>query len=173
AALATLSYTPAWVTTAKQAEGFTQQGFSTLDYAFYLYDQANGGSSPAVVTTSADGGLARYFSPYYSFLPPAPAGYAWTYGFTSQSTLAADGYTGYDTGGLYWFCLYPMSGASASQGVYRGIMDAQPYFSNSQFFVNTGGASTCGQPVNSAAPASFPVPVTVTVFQHYVAGNPP
>ena len=168
----TLSYTPAWIATAKQAEGFAQNGLSTLDYAYYLYCQANGGTSPSVNTGSPDGGLASYFSAYYSFLPPAPAGYAWTYGFTSQSQLTSDGYTGYDTGGLYWFCLYP-STAEASQGVYRGLAEAQPNFSGTEYYLNTGGSSYCGRALNSASPGAFPAPAEVTFFVRYVAGNPP
>jgi len=165
-----VNYLPGWEVAAQQTTTLAKGGFSTLQNAFALRAQANGGSAPAVNTSRQDGGLAPLFQTYYSFLPRAPLGYGWTYGYTTQTQLTADGYGGDPTGGLYWFCLYPLSGGG-SQAIYQGLNKARLQFPPTQFYLNINGPSNCGRAINTTAPAAFPVPVVVTFFVRYVAGN--
>lgn len=172
--LVTVNYLPSWVPVAKDTEALVESGARTLEDAFLLRSEDAGGVPPGgadVDGLQLDGGLSNNFQGYYSFLPPAPMGYAWTYGWTSEAQLIADGYPGNTTDGLYWFCLYP-TGAGASEGQYRGFLRAQRMFSTEQMFLNAGGASTCGRPFNVAA-GGYPAPVVITLFVRYVPDERP
>jgi hypothetical protein len=168
--LVSVNYLPGWAVAAHQTATLAQRGFGTLQNAFALRAQANAGSAPPVDTSRQDGGLVPAFQPYYSFLPRAPLGYGWTYGYTTQTQLTADGYGGDPTGGLYWFCLYPLSGGG-SQAIYEGLNIARAQFPPTQFYLNSNGPAYCGRAINTTAPAAFPAPVVVTFFVRYVVGN--
>lgn len=173
--MASINYLPAWAPAAKDTHALVEQGAKTLERAFVLRAEANDGVAPGgadVDQLRTDGGLEPNFQDYYPFLPRAPGGYSWTYGYTMESQLIADGYAGNGAGGLYWFCLYPSSGSGATEGQYRGFKRAQQLFPVTQFYVNTAGAAACGRPINSLHPSSFPTPAVVTLFVRYVPGNP-
>ena len=108
---------------------------------------------------------------YFPFMPRSPAGYAWTYGYTSQAALESDAYQGNASGGLYWFCLYPIS-AGGAEGIYRGVKRAQQFFPQSQFYTGPNGAVSCGHPLNSSVPVTYPATISVTFFVRYVAETP-
>jgi hypothetical protein len=169
-ALVGVNYLPGWAVAAQQTAALGQSGFNALQNAFTLRAQANSGAPPAVNTARADGGLAPSFQTYYSFLPRAPLGYGWTYGYTTSSQLTADAYAGDPTGGLYWFCLYPLVGGG-SQAIYQGLSRVRAQFPSTQYYLNANGSSYCGRAINTAAPATFPAPVVATLFVRYVAGN--
>jgi hypothetical protein len=168
--LVSVNYLPGWTVAAQQTAALAQGGCNTLQNAFTLRAQANSGSAPAVNTSRADGGLAPSFQTYYSFLPRAPLGYGWTYGYTTQNQLTADAYAGDPTGGLYWFCLYPLAGGG-SQAIYQGLSRARGQFPPTQYYLNANGPSYCGRAINTLAPSVFPAPLVVTFFVRYVAGN--
>lgn len=168
-AVATVNYSPAWVSTAKDTQRVVDAGTQALERAFNLYAKSNGDTVPVPDGAYVDGGLGTYFSNYLSFLPAAPAGYVWKYGYTPEATLLADGYIGNASGGLQYFCLYPLSGGS-SEGFYRGIRKVQQLFPETQAFVNTGGGAACGRPLNSA-PSGYPSATILTLFVRYVPGQ--
>ena len=168
-ALVGANFLPGWTVTAQQTNALAQAGFNALQNAFNLRAQANAGAAAAVNTTRPDGGLAPSFQAYYAFLPRTPLGYAWTYGYTTQSQLTVDGYAGNATGGLR-FCLYPPSGGG-SQGIYQGLNRAGALFPNTQYYLNANGPSFCGRAIGTGAPLTYPAPVIVTFFVRYVAGN--
>jgi hypothetical protein len=169
-ATATIVYTPGWKTASDDAYMLARTGVQTLENAFTLATQANGGTELAVDLGQTDGGLAANFANYYRFLPKAPAGYSWKYGYSSATTLTNDSYAGNGANGLYWFCLYP-SGTTMSQGVYKGFARSQKIFSGTQFYLHDGGSSFCGRAVNSAEPTVYPNDYSVTFFVRYVSGN--
>jgi len=167
----TVRYLPAWAPVAQEVHELARDGARTLINAYNLRVEADEGIAPPVDVNRQDGGLDVYFRDYYTFLPRAPAGYAWTYGYTTESQLLSDGYAGNASGGLNWFCLYPVAGG-ASEAIFRGLQRAQRHFAETQYYVSALGVTSCGRPINTAAPSSFPAPVVVTVFVRYIPGNP-
>lgn len=165
-ALATVSYAPSWLPAAEHSYVQTRRGFEKLEQAFLQRAAQNDGAAPPVDASREDGGLAPAFGALLGFVPRAPVGYAWKYGFTSESQLAADGYAGHAGGGLHWFCLYT-TGPGASHAAYRGIRRSQQHFALAQFYLNLNGAMACGRAVETGAPSSFPSPVAVTLFVRY------
>jgi len=178
--LVTANYLPAWAPHAKDAHVLVETGSKILINAFNLRAAENDGVSPMPDYGVADQGLNEYFGPYYPFLPRAPQGYVWLYGFTPASVLASENFPGVisdngttepgqtDDDGLFWFCLVP-AGSGASEGVYRGMRRAQQVFPETQMYLND---AACGHAFNSAVFSQFPAPVTLTVFVRYVPGNP-
>lgn len=173
--LVTVNYLPGWAATAKETRELVETGVLNLEQAFLLRAKTNGGVAPSGTDVDGgrtDGGLEPIFQSYYSFLPRPPAGYAWTYGYTSETQLILDGYAGNPAEGLYWFCLYPAT-RNASEGQYRGLLRAQQRFPVTQYYLNIAGPSACGRPLNSPDPASYPTPATVTFFVRYIPEEPP
>jgi hypothetical protein len=171
ATVATVRYLPAWAPLADQTSTQVKSGFQVLERAFDLRAHDNAGAAPPVDSSRQDGGLAPYFQNYFPFMPRPPAGYAWTYGYTSQAALESDAYQGNASGGLYWFCLYPIS-AGGAEGIYRGVKRAQQFFPQSQFYTGPNGAVSCGHPLNSSVPVTYPATISVTFFVRYVAETP-
>jgi hypothetical protein len=178
--IVTVNYLPAWANGAKDAHILVRDGARTLIKAFELRAQAHDGVAPMPEDAYPDFGLAAFYSNYYPFLPRAPQGYSWFYGFTPAVTLSSYGYPGAISNnntddssddGLFWFCLAPVNGG-ASEGVYRGIRRAQQVFPETQMYVNSALGAQCGEPVNSAEPSSFPANTVVTFFVRYIPDNP-
>jgi hypothetical protein len=180
-AVVTANYLPTWATHAKDAHVLVETGAKTLINAFDLRARANDGVAPLPDGDLYGNGLTAYFNNYYPFLPRAPQGYAWSYGFSNTAALLTDGYPGgvsdngtpenFDDDGLFWFCLHP-TGAGATEGIHRGIRRAQQVFPETQMYVHIGGAAACGHPINSADPSSFPSNTVVTVFVRYIPDTP-
>jgi hypothetical protein len=152
--LVTVNYLPRWATTVPEQAGLVRAGFDKLELAHYLASKSSGVEpSP---TADADGGLVALFQPYYSFLPRAPAGFAWKYGHSAVN-------------GLNWFCLY--SNAPADRGVWLALREAMNYYSTERYFVHAGGSAQCGSTTNMAEPASFPAQFSATFYVRYVPGS--
>lgn len=146
---ATAIYTPASKTTTEITYALTRDGFGTLDKAYQLYTKANSGGVP-VVSGAADGGISTNFSDFLPFLPKAPMGYQWTYGYNSSQ-------------GTNYFCLYSTNTAAANAAVLTAFTRLQSIFSAGQFVVHAGGASNCGSVANIDLSAS-PTNVALTYF---------
>lgn len=151
---ATISYLPTWTATAEKTYTLSKAGFVTLEAAFKGYSAANGGAAP-VPSAAQDGGIGA-FQAYYSFLPKAPAGFAWKYGFNGTD---------------YYFCVYP-TGTGGAVGDFRGLDRLRQVFSEQQFFVNPDGITGCGGTVSIAEPVEFPAQFAGTYLVKYVPGMP-
>lgn len=151
-----LNYSPAWIKTAQDANIVARQSMQTLEQAFDIATAANSGTAPTV-TAAADGGLSTNFLSIIKFTPAAPSGYQWVYGqHANDGTYYAN---------MYYFCLKPVSGGiGATQGIYRGLLNAMSIFSTTQVFVNSG----CGASANAAAPTSWPAALSLTMYVTYV-----
>jgi hypothetical protein len=153
--LTTVSYLPAWQPAAAQAQAIAQAGFDTLETAHYLASKATG--LEPLPTAETDGGVVTNLSAYYSFLPPAPEGYAWKYG--------NDGVSGYN-----WLCLHGAS-AAGTKAVWEALSRLKTTYSTEQYFVHSGGAANCGTASNAVAPTTYPAQFSATLFVRYVLGT--
>lgn len=152
-------YTPTWQRTANQTQSMVSLTMSKLESSFNVAVKNNNGVTPAP-TTAADGGLMANFGNYLKFVPVAPVGYTWVYG---QHAADASSYSS-----LAYFCLQPTATSTgATEGVYRGMVEAKDGYSATQVFINSAG---CDQPANSAAPSSYPFKGYMTMYVTYTPG---
>lgn len=152
--VASVNYLPAWTGSAEEQAALVRAGFDRFETAHYLASKSTG--IEPLPTADADGGLAALFQPYYSFLPKAPAGYAWKYGRNTVN-------------GLNWFCLY--SATTAGAGAWSALRTATNYYSSERYFVHAGGEAQCGATSNMAQPEAFPVQFSATFYVRYVPGS--
>lgn len=158
---ASMNYLPGWTSAANDTNRLTNHGFVSLDKAFQSATTRALGSAPAP-TTGIDGGLAVHFGADYGFLPKAPVGYAWKYGYNGSD---------------YYFCMYPLAGrAGASEGMWRGLNRSRNSLPDQQYFILPGGVSACdstppSSPQSAAAkavPSSFPALVSAVYLVRYL-----
>jgi hypothetical protein len=153
---ASMNYLPGTTSLTGDTYNLTRYGFVALDKAFDAVTTRASGYPPAP-TTEADGGLGTHFGLDYGFLPKAPKGYAWKYGFN---------------GADYYFCMYPAT-AGASQALWKGFVRARNVFSDQQYFIVPGAAASCdtSSPQSSnitTAPGTYPATVSVIYLLRWV-----
>lgn len=159
---ASMNYMPGWASSAADAQHITRHGFVELEKAFQASLNRAEGQAPAP-TVEPDGGLVSNFSADYSYLPKAPKGFAWKYGFNGSD---------------YYFCMYPQQGsAGVSEALWRGMKRARKVLSDQQFFLVPGGVASCDSPspagVNlTTDPDSFPVTVSALYLLRYTPPVP-
>lgn len=156
---ALMHYAPAWVKTAPDDARLVAAGLSSVEQAFYRYAKANGGTVPAP-TVETDGGLSQFQFParHLAFLPRAPAGFSWRYGYA----------------GDYYICLEATdSAASMRHSLYYGIKRLRKLLPDDQLVISAG-ARSCGAVVDvSAAAQALPAPLSVTYFLRYAPAAGP
>lgn len=159
ALLALRTYAPAWATKAPADMRLVAAGLTSVEKGFYNYAAANGGLVPAP-TTAADGGLTQFQSPvrHMTFLPRAPAGFTWRYGFATD----------------YYLCLESTdSAASMPASLFVGVKRLRNLLPDGQVVVSAGSRS-CGSTVNvNMATQAVPAPLSMTFFLRYAATNLP
>jgi len=154
---ASLNYMPGWTSAAADNYNLTRYGFVALEKSFSAATTRAEGQPPAPLA-EIDGGLFSNFSADYGYLPKAPQGYAWKYGYNGSD---------------YYFCLYPKAGvAGASEALWRGLKRARSILSNQQYFVIPGGEASCDTPAPHAAhlaepPTNFPTMVSAVYLVRY------
>lgn len=147
--LASVNYLPHWYRAADDTDAAVRSSLKVLERSYKAYAKVNGGVGPTVLAES-DGGFGTQFRPLVKLIPPAPAGYSWSYGqHPSDGSIWA---------GLHYFCL--SSGTAAELGTWRGLIRARPAFSAEQYFLG----NSCDAVANIAEPSSYPAPVSVTYF---------
>lgn len=152
-----MHYAPAWVKTAPDFTRSVAAGISSVEDAYYRYATVNAGAVP----DPALGGLEQFQSPvpHLPFLPKAPEGFAWKYGFG-----AAD----------YYVCLQAADGARpVSEGLFYGLRRLRKLFPDEQFVISAG-AATCGSTLDIGEQVpEFPAPLSATYFLRYAPDMPP
>lgn len=147
-----INYMPFWRIASEDAYQLGRNGFTALEQAYKAYARDNAGAVPPA-TLEVDGGIIA-FKPYYSFLPKAPSGFAWKYGYSA-------------TQNLNYFCLYP-TGAGGTEGVFRGLKRLHGVFSDEQYFIAAGGSAECGTIGIDPAFTTWPRAFVATYFVRYV-----
>lgn len=158
---ASMSYLPGMSSTTDDAYHQTRYGFVALEKAFNAATSRAEGYAPSP-TNEFDGGLATNFSVDYGYLPRAPKGYAWKYGFNGQD---------------YYFCLYPAT-AAASQAYWRGFNRARKVLSDQQYFILPGGVAACDTTVPQSAslvgaPSAYPAMISMVYLLRWEPPPPP
>lgn len=161
-AIATINHRP--TPTLSEEETFTLivDGMRTLESAFTLRAESTE-ELPSENAQRLDGGLEEVLHDYLPFIPRAPYGYNWAFGFTSEDELRQDGYAGEAAGGKYWFCLYPALGdVSREQAI--AFKWAKHKFPSTQYYLTSGDRSACGRAVNFASSTQLVARPVVTFF---------
>lgn len=155
----TAVYTPASKTTTEINYALVKEGVRTMERAYQLYTKANNGATPAVVAQSGDGGLSSSFSDFLPFIPKAPSGYQWAYGYNA-------------TASLNYFCLYSENKEAARAATLTAFTRAQKVFSDAQYVLHKGGASNCGSTAQLDV-SKNPEDIAITYFVRNVEGFSP
>ncbi|MBC8738489.1 LamG domain-containing protein [Paraburkholderia sp. UCT31] len=148
-ALATAIYTPASALLIAETSTLVQSSLNTLQNAYVNYSNANQGAVPAV-TGATDGGLSTVFSDYLPFVPQAPLGYAWSYGYNASRAQN-------------WFCLSSTNPSAATNALFTGFVRATRVLPSSQLYVTQGGAANCGT-TTSINTSTYTSNVALTFF---------
>lgn len=158
---ASMSYLPSSSSTTDEGYHLTRYGFVALESAFNAATTRGDGYPPAP-TAAQDGGLADNFAADYGYLPKAPRGYAWKYGFNGQD---------------YYLCLYPAT-AGASQAYWNGFNRVRRVLSDQQYFILPGGVAACETPSPqssnlTAPPSDYPAMISLVYLLRWEPPPPP
>lgn len=146
-----INYSPRWAPTAQLTHELAASGFVRLDKAFELASAAQPSEQPPAPDASPDGGLQGNFRAYYGYLPKAPRGLNWSYGFNAASGPFQN---------LHYFCL---SGPAVDEGVVVGLDRLSRTLGNAQAVLGAG----CGA-MTPAVPTAYPAPVALTYYMQFV-----
>lgn len=148
-----MTYAPSWAKTAPDQTRVMAAALSSFESAFYRYGVANNGAMPAP-TAAADGGLSQFQAPgrYLAFLPKAPAGFMWKYGWQ----------------GSHYVCLQAIdTSRPMDASLYYGVKRLRRLLPDGQLIVSDGSRS-CGSNADvTSGTVNLPRTLSITFFMRY------
>lgn len=153
------TYAPPWTKTAPDHSRVLAAALSSFENAAFRYAAAHGGMLPEPAP-SGDGALVQFQYPerFLAFMPKAPAGMMWRYGFA----------------GTHYICLQVADGVRpVDPSVYYGAKRLKKLLPENQLVISSG-AQSCGSTQDiTGEKLELPATVSITFYLRYARGATP